>query len=173
MPDLNNPNDPNTGQIPPLENADIREAQAAPEEKSTIQTTMEDALDRSLASADDAGAPTLKTYPISDKMRTRLLSEFMYHPPSPDQIPRYLALRSMALTFATMIVELTPPSREQSLALTKIGEAIMHACAAIARGEVAKAVASGTGSTPEAAVIAAGDFNPDPAEDLKTDPTIP
>ena len=41
----------------------------------------------------------------------------------------------MALTFATMIVELTPPSREQSLALTKLSEASMHANAAIARDE--------------------------------------
>jgi hypothetical protein len=41
----------------------------------------------------------------------------------------------MALTFATMIVELTPPGREQALALTKLGESIMYANAAIAWDE--------------------------------------
>ena len=36
---------------------------------------------------------------------------------------------------AHLIVTLTPKSREQSLALTKLEEAIMHANSAIARNE--------------------------------------
>ena len=103
--------------------------------KSSIQGAMEDALDRSLAAAQETGDIPLRTYPISAKMRARLLNEFTYHAPREDQIPRYAALRSMALTFATMVVELTPASREQSLALTKLSEAIMHANAAIVRDE--------------------------------------
>lgn len=108
-----------------------------PPDKSSIQGAMEGALDRSLAAAQGSGDDDipLKTYPISAKMRARLTNEFTYHAPRQDQVPRYNALRSMALTFATMVVELTPPSREQSLALTKLSEAIMHANAAIARDE--------------------------------------
>ncbi|KKK99709.1 hypothetical protein LCGC14_2630030 [marine sediment metagenome] len=143
MPD---PNDPNA-QIPPeAEPATTAEAEPlTPEQearvtddaKSAIQGAMEDALDRSLAAsgASGDGAIPLKTYPITDNMRARLTNEFTYHAPRQDQVPRYNALRSMALTFATMIVELTPPSREQSLALTKLSEASMHANAAIARDE--------------------------------------
>lgn len=154
MPDPNNPTTDPTPEAPePLtaeqeardgqevqraEAGEAPEAADAPEApQSSIQDTMEDALNASLAAAEGAGdtnAP-LRTYPITAKMRERLLNEFTYHTPRQDQSPRYAALRSMALTFATMVVELTPPSREQSLALTKIGETIMHANAAIARGE--------------------------------------
>lgn len=141
MPDPNNPD----VQIPPDPALDpaVEAEPLTPEqeeaEKSSIQNAMEGALDRSLAAAKDTGIDVLKTYPISEKMRERLKSEFIYHAPRQDQIPRYAALRTMALTFATMVVELTPPSREQSLALTKLGEAIMHSNAAIARGEVDEA----------------------------------
>lgn len=70
--------------------------------------------------------------PISaDELKKR----FTYHAPKDGQPKKYEALRNEALLLAKMIVELTPDSREQSLALTKIEEAVMWANAAIARNE--------------------------------------
>jgi len=77
----------------------------------------------------------MKTYDVPPAMRRRLDNDFVYHTPKEDQIPRYQALRDQARELAINIVELTPPSREQALALTKLEEAIMHANSAIARGE--------------------------------------
>lgn len=64
-----------------------------------------------------------------------LAVRFTHHPPKGDQVERYGVLRAEAHDFATRIVELTPESREQSLALTKLEEAVMFANAAIARRE--------------------------------------
>lgn len=60
---------------------------------------------------------------------------FTYHPPKGDQQERYVALRETAHAFAIEIVESTPVSREQSLALTSLEQSIMWANAAIARRE--------------------------------------
>jgi hypothetical protein len=60
---------------------------------------------------------------------------FTYHPPKPDQLPRYHTLRNHAASLAEHISNDCPPSRERSLALTKLEEAIMWANAAIARNE--------------------------------------
>lgn len=62
-----------------------------------------------------------------------LKNRFTYHPPKEGQPALYETIRAAALSFATLINELTPESREQSLALTKIDEAVFHANAAIAR----------------------------------------
>lgn len=60
---------------------------------------------------------------------------FTYHPPKGDQNERYegirLAGRALAITFNTFC----PPSRELSLALTNLEQAIMWANASIARNE--------------------------------------
>ncbi len=60
---------------------------------------------------------------------------FTYHPPLDDQKDRYVALRAHGARFATLILESCPPSRERSVALTKLEEAVMWANAAIARNE--------------------------------------
>ena len=65
----------------------------------------------------------------------RLQNTFTYHRPFDNQRWRYEQLRSDAKNLAMRICGLTPPSREQSLALTKLEEAIMFANAAIARNE--------------------------------------
>ncbi len=65
----------------------------------------------------------------------RLENIFKYHKPKDDQLERYDDIRNDALGFAQVICENTPPSREQSLALTKLEEVVMHANAAIARNE--------------------------------------
>ena len=60
---------------------------------------------------------------------------FTYHPPKDGQPERYENLREIASEFAAQIMEQCPPSREKSLALTKLEEAVMWANAAIARNE--------------------------------------
>lgn len=70
-----------------------------------------------------------------------LEKRFTYHEPSGNQragltqTERYEVLRSQARTLAGKIVDYAPLSREQSLALTKLEEAVMWANAAIARNE--------------------------------------
>lgn len=62
-------------------------------------------------------------------------SNYKYHPPKEGQPERYQALRDKAKELAELIVKLTPPSREQSVALTNLETASMWANAAIARNE--------------------------------------
>lgn len=65
----------------------------------------------------------------------RIESDFTYHPPKGDQVERYAMIRAAAKTLAHDIVTITPESREQSLALTNLEQAVMWANAAIARNE--------------------------------------
>lgn len=58
---------------------------------------------------------------------------FTYHAPDDAKQARHAQLRSAALAYATILAELTPHSREQSLALTHLEEALMWGNAAIAR----------------------------------------
>jgi hypothetical protein len=68
-------------------------------------------------------------------MKDDLQNRFTYHTPKNDQPLRYQRLRDQAKHLAEVILDLTPPSREQSLALTKLEEAIFWANAGIARRE--------------------------------------
>lgn len=61
---------------------------------------------------------------------------FTYHPPFGTQAERYVLIRDAAKAFATLGRDLTPPSREQSLALTDIQRACQMFNAAIAINEV-------------------------------------
>jgi hypothetical protein len=60
---------------------------------------------------------------------------FTYHAPKPGQPEKYVLLRDKGKELAYLIGELCPASREKSLALTKLEEAIMWANASIARNE--------------------------------------
>jgi len=64
-----------------------------------------------------------------------LEKRFTHHPPKGDQSKRYTSIRNAAADLADKIGMLTPPSREQSLAITKLEEAVFWANAAIARRE--------------------------------------
>jgi len=64
-----------------------------------------------------------------------ITNRFTYHPPKGDQPQRYDTIRAAGLVLAKCIALKTPPSREQSLALTKLEEAVFWANAAIARDE--------------------------------------
>lgn len=65
--------------------------------------------------------------------REELLIRFTYHAPKGDQPRRYEELRAQARKLAELIVDLTPESREQSLALTNLEQTAFWANAAIAR----------------------------------------
>lgn len=60
---------------------------------------------------------------------------FRYHAPKGDQQVRYEEIREQARYFARSIQRMTPQSREQSAALTKLQECVMFANAAIAINE--------------------------------------
>lgn len=64
-----------------------------------------------------------------------LENRFTYHAPKEGQPQRYTELRDAAKHLAYIIKLGTPQSREQSLALTKLEEAVFWANAAIARNE--------------------------------------
>lgn len=60
---------------------------------------------------------------------------FTYQPPKEGQPARYTLLRNKAKEFALLIDDNVSDSREKSLALTKVEEAVMWANAGIARNE--------------------------------------
>lgn len=66
---------------------------------------------------------------------TDIDKNFTYHAPKDDQTARYISIREKGKSFARLINELCPPSRERSLAMTKLEEAVMWANASIARNE--------------------------------------
>lgn len=69
------------------------------------------------------------------EMNERIENNFKYHAPKSDQSTRYERLRKKAKELAYLIDGLCPDSREKSLAMTKLEEAVMWANASIARHE--------------------------------------
>lgn len=67
--------------------------------------------------------------------RYTLDNNFTHHTPFGDQAERYHNIRSEAKKLAAFILANTPASREQSLALTQVEQAVFWANAAIARNE--------------------------------------
>jgi hypothetical protein len=57
---------------------------------------------------------------------------FTYHSPTPEQLPKYEAIRAKAKELGLVIVENTPPSADQTAAIRLLREAVMTANAAIA-----------------------------------------
>ncbi len=74
-------------------------------------------------------------YTPHENEQKRIDNNFTYHAPRPDQLPRYESIRSATKIVAERLLQLCPPGRELSLALTKLEEAVMWANAAIARNE--------------------------------------
>lgn len=64
-----------------------------------------------------------------------LEKRFTYHPPFGNQVERYQVLRDEAKSLANLIDGYAPDSREKSLAITHLEQAVMWANAAIARNE--------------------------------------
>jgi hypothetical protein len=57
---------------------------------------------------------------------------FTYHPPTPEQLRSYEAVREGAKAFAKIIIDNTLPSADQSAAIRKLRESVMTANASIA-----------------------------------------
>ena len=66
-------------------------------------------------------------------MDAKIENAFIYHAPKDGQPEKYQAIREKAKELAYLIHELVPPSREQSLSMTKLEECSMWANAGIAR----------------------------------------
>jgi len=64
-----------------------------------------------------------------DEIATR----FTYHPPKEGQLEKYESIRTQTRGLAEFMVAECPDSRELSLALTHLEQAVMWANAAIAR----------------------------------------
>jgi hypothetical protein len=61
-------------------------------------------------------------------------NRFTYHPPvAEEKVASYQSIREAGRNLADLIVNNTPESREQSLAITKLEEVIFWANASIAR----------------------------------------
>jgi len=69
--------------------------------------------------------------------KSELINRYMYHPPVLDlnQDHRYESIRTKGREFALYLAGQCPPSRELSLAMTNLEQAVMWANAAIARHE--------------------------------------
>lgn len=68
-------------------------------------------------------------------MNEQIQNNFTYHAPNEEQISKYNELREKAKEVAYLLNDFCPNSREKSLAMTKLEEAVMWANASIARNE--------------------------------------
>lgn len=57
---------------------------------------------------------------------------FQYHAPTPEQLPKYHAIREAGKNLANTILDNAPSSADQSAAIRSVREAVMTANAAIA-----------------------------------------
>ena len=57
---------------------------------------------------------------------------FSYHKPEPDQIPKYEAIRAAAKEFAGVLLDNTPQSPDQTVAIRHLRNAVYSANASIA-----------------------------------------
>lgn len=57
---------------------------------------------------------------------------FTYHSPKAEQVPKYAAIRDAGKRLASVILDSTPPSADQTAAIRKVREAVATANAAIA-----------------------------------------
>lgn len=68
-------------------------------------------------------------------MNAQIEHNFKYHPPGPNSVEKHTAIRAKAKELAALIDETLPiaAGREKASAITKCEEAMMWACAGIAR----------------------------------------
>lgn len=59
---------------------------------------------------------------------------FTYHAPTPEQLPKYAAIREAARLFGTVILENTPPSADQTATIRLLRQCVMSANQSIATG---------------------------------------
>lgn len=78
---------------------------------------------------------TQPKYRPTEAEEKRLNNIFTFHPAKDDQAERYQRIRGCGNEMAILLVAQCPPSRELSLALTHLQQAVMCANAAIACNE--------------------------------------
>ena len=66
-------------------------------------------------------------------MNPAIENNFRYHAPKEGQPEKYTTIRDKAKEFANLLDELCPNSREKSVAMTNLEQAVMWANAAVAR----------------------------------------
>jgi hypothetical protein len=71
----------------------------------------------------------------NEKTTAQIENNFTYHAPKADQPARYETIRGVAKELAHEINESCPESREKSLAITNLEQAIFWANASIGRNE--------------------------------------
>lgn len=71
----------------------------------------------------------------NEQTAKQIENNFTYHSPKDDQPERYEIIRGNARELADVINESCPDSREKSLAITNLEQAVMWANASIARNE--------------------------------------
>lgn len=74
-------------------------------------------------------------YDPASTLVQRVNRDFTYQPPNEEQVRRMAHIRQECKNLAALILQDTPASREQSLALTSLEEVSMWSNAAIARNE--------------------------------------
>ena len=67
--------------------------------------------------------------------KAQIETSFGLHSVTNEQVDKMQKIRDKAKEFAYLIVELSPVTREQSIALTELETAVFYANAAIARNE--------------------------------------
>jgi hypothetical protein len=77
----------------------------------------------------------MTSYVPSSEQWEKVKNNFIYHKPITDQAERYEYLRKLGLDLGEAILACCPNSREASLAMTNLEQAIMWANASIARNE--------------------------------------
>lgn len=75
-------------------------------------------------------------YEVSDPLWEERENRFTYHIPFGDQAERYSKIRQALGELAHLLDEVCPPSRELSIAMTKLDEVSFFANASIARNEI-------------------------------------
>lgn len=72
---------------------------------------------------------------MTKDFKQQIENNFTYHPPNELQIEKYQAIRNLSKALAHFINETCPDSREKSLAIANLEQAMMWANASIARNE--------------------------------------
>lgn len=70
---------------------------------------------------------------MSEKQAAQIKNNFTHHPPTQEQVEHYQLLREEGAHCAELFASLCPESRELSLAMTNLEQAVFWANAAIAR----------------------------------------
>ena len=79
--------------------------------------------------------PVQPPYHPSEADEKKMDNNFTYHSPVGSQTDRYKLIRDRAKSYAGLLSSQCPPSRELSLAMTKLEEVVFWSNAAIARNE--------------------------------------